>query len=111
MIFWRTDFFHLSIEQAISSEPPIHPNFNVVRIEKSVQKNGPSLNIPNPFQIKQNILTAESFLGDLTGFRNYRREATELKEQMLTWVQDTFDDWSREMQSMIDDPNANLRLI
>ena len=60
-------------------------------------------------QIKENIKTAESLLGDLSGFRNFRREAVELQEEMMTWVQDTFDDWSREMQSKIEDPGANLR--
>lgn len=60
-------------------------------------------------QLKENIKTAESLLGDLSGFRNFKREAVELQEEMLSWVQDTFDEWSRDIQSDIEDPHQSLR--
>ena len=60
-------------------------------------------------QLKENIKTAESLLGDLSGFRNFKREAAELQEEMLSWVQDTFDEWSRDIQSNIEDPKQSLR--
>ncbi len=59
--------------------------------------------------MKENIKTAESLLGDLSGFKSFKREAAELQEEMATWVQDTFDEWSRDMQSKIEDPNQPLR--
>ena len=54
--------------------------------------------------------TAEDLLGDLSGFRNFRKDASDLLEELVNWRQDTFDEWSRDIQAQIDDPNAPIRL-
>ena len=53
--------------------------------------------------------TAEDLLGDLSGFRNFRKDASDLLEELISCRQDSFDDWSRDIQGQIDDPNAPIR--
>ena len=62
-------------------------------------------------QIEETLKVAEALLGDLSGFRNLRRDATELAEELQTWRQEQFDEWARDMQEQIDDPNQQLRYL
>ena len=55
------------------------------------------------------LKTAEELLGDLSGFSRFRKEATDVQEELQNWRQDQFDDWTRDIQSQIDDPSAQLR--
>ena len=55
------------------------------------------------------MTTAEALLGDLTGFRNLRRDAMDMKEELQNWRREQFDEWSRDMQSQIKDPDQPLR--
>ena len=61
------------------------------------------------FQISETMKTATELLSDLSGFRNFRKEAESLKEEFQNWRQEQFDDWSRDVQEQIDDPKQPLR--
>ena len=60
-------------------------------------------------QVEENIKTAESLLSDLSGFQRFRKDATEFRDEMVNWRQETFDEWSREIQSLIEDTKKPLR--
>lgn len=51
---------------------------------------------------------AEALLSDLSGFRNFRRTADELLEQLRVYEQEQFDDWSRDIQSGLSNPKSGL---
>ncbi len=53
--------------------------------------------------------SAEDLVGDLGGFRKFRKDASELLEELRNWRQDQFDEWSRDIQSQMEDPRAQLR--
>ena len=57
----------------------------------------------------ETIRTAEDLLGDLSGFRGLQRDASDLHEELRTWRQDQYDEWTRDMQAHIEDPNGQLR--
>ena len=57
------------------------------------------------------LKTAEELLGDLSGFNRFRKEATDVQEELQNWRQDQFDDWTRDIQGQIDDPSARLRSV
>jgi len=48
-------------------------------------------------------------LSDLSGFQRFRKDATEFRDEMVNWRQETFDEWSREIQSLIEDTKKPLR--
>ena len=54
---------------------------------------------------------SEDMLGDLSGYPNLKKDAKHLREELQVWRTDQFDNWSRNIISMIDDPSAKLRLI
>ena len=55
--------------------------------------------------------TAESLLSDLSGFQKYRKDAQEFHDELVNWRQESFDEWSRDMQALIDDPYKPLRSV
>ena len=55
--------------------------------------------------------TAESLLSDLSGFQKYRKDAHEFHDELVNWRQESFDEWSRDMQALIDDPYKPLRSV
>lgn len=57
--------------------------------------------------MKETLSTAESLLGDLSGFKGFKREATELSEEL--GCKDQFESWVSEMMTAIDDPKQPLR--
>jgi len=55
------------------------------------------------------LSTAESLLGDLSGFKGFKREATELAEELQSYCKDQFESWVTEMMTAVDDPKQPLR--
>ena len=60
-------------------------------------------------QVKETLSTAESLLGDLAGFKGFKREASELIEELGSYCKDQFENWVSEMMTAIDDPKQPLR--
>lgn len=54
---------------------------------------------------------AEDLLGDLAGFRGFRKEASELAEDLDSYCRDQFENWSSEMLLAIEDPGQPLGLV
>ena len=48
-------------------------------------------------------------LGDLHSYKRFQQEAAELLDELRTWQQDAFAEWSRDILAQIDDPNTPLR--
>ncbi|XP_025088458.1 cytoplasmic dynein 2 heavy chain 1-like isoform X3 [Pomacea canaliculata] len=61
-------------------------------------------------KIDETLMTAETLLGDLNGFEKFGKDTRELKEELQNWRREQFDEWSREMQALIDDPKQPLSL-
>ncbi len=61
-------------------------------------------------QVEETLKTAGVLLGDLNGFRNLRKDATDLQDELRNWRQDQFDEWSRDVQAQIDDSSQPLSL-
>ena len=53
--------------------------------------------------------TAESLLSDLSGFGRFKKEASEFHDELVNWRQEAFDEWSRDIQALIDDHKKPLR--
>uniref|UniRef100_A0A4W3JMF3 Cytoplasmic dynein 2 heavy chain 1 n=1 Tax=Callorhinchus milii TaxID=7868 RepID=A0A4W3JMF3_CALMI len=54
------------------------------------------------------IKIAEALLSDLSGFRSFWRNCNELLDQLRSYEQDQFDDWSRDILSSVSDPKAGI---
>ena len=63
------------------------------------------------WQVKETLSTAESLLGDLPGFRAFKREAADLLEELETYCRDQVETWIAEMITAIDDPKQPLRYV
>ena len=61
------------------------------------------------FQVKETLNTAESLLGDLSGFKGFKREASDLAEELQSYCKDQFESWVSEMMTAIDDAKQPLR--
>ena len=59
--------------------------------------------------MKETLNTAGSLLGDLSGFKGFKREATELAEELQSYCKDQFESWVSEMMTAIDDPKRPIR--
>lgn len=60
------------------------------------------------FQTEETIKTAETLLGDLSGFSKFRKDAQELLDELRQWRQEQFDDWTRDITDRISDPKEPL---
>ena len=60
------------------------------------------------FQVSETLSTAESLLGDLSGFSSFRREGIELKDELHEYQREQFDSWSRQILTAIDSRNEPL---
>lgn len=60
------------------------------------------------FQTEETIKTAETLLGDLSGFAKFRTEAQNLLDELRQWRQEQFDDWTRDITDRISDPKEPL---
>ena len=54
-------------------------------------------------------MIAEVLLGDLSGFDKFRKDASDLKDELQNYRREQFDEWSREIQSLIEDHKQPLR--
>ncbi|CAH1776602.1 unnamed protein product [Owenia fusiformis] len=61
-------------------------------------------------KVEETSNTAEALLGDLSGFGKFRRDSSDLLEELQNWRRDQFDDWSRDMVAQIEDSDASLSL-
>jgi len=59
--------------------------------------------------VEETQKVSEALLGDLSGFKSFSKDATDFLEELRAWKQDTFSDWSRDIQAQIDDHDAPLR--
>ena len=48
-------------------------------------------------------------LGDLHSYTRFQQDASELLDELRSWQQDAFAEWSRDVLAQIDDPSAPLR--
>jgi dynein heavy chain 2 len=55
--------------------------------------------------------TAETLLGDLAGYKKFYKDGHELLEELRTWRNESFDDWSRDMLDQINDTKNPLRYL
>ncbi|CAL1541204.1 unnamed protein product [Lymnaea stagnalis] len=61
-------------------------------------------------KIDETKLIADALLGDLNGYQKFQKDMDSLKEDLQTWRRDQFDEWSREIQSLIEDQRKPLSL-
>lgn len=61
------------------------------------------------WQVELILKLGSDILGDLHSYKRFQQEATELLDELRTWQQDAFAEWSRDVLTQIDDPNAPLR--
>ncbi|XP_064610087.1 cytoplasmic dynein 2 heavy chain 1-like isoform X3 [Liolophura sinensis] len=61
-------------------------------------------------KVEETTSVAEALLGDLNGFKSFRREAYDLLEELRVWRRDQFDEWSRDIQALIEDTHQPLSL-
>ncbi|XP_041357041.1 cytoplasmic dynein 2 heavy chain 1-like isoform X2 [Gigantopelta aegis] len=61
-------------------------------------------------KVEETTRVAEALLGDLTGFKKFHQEALDLLEELQNWRRDQFDEWAREIQSLIEDTRQPLSL-
>jgi len=66
-------------------------------------------NIYNFWQVELILKLGSDILGDLHSYKKFQQEATELLDELRTWQQDAFAEWSRDVLAQIDDPNTPLR--
>ena len=55
--------------------------------------------------------TAEALLGELAGFPSFRREASELRDELRDYQREQVNSWSRQVLAAIDHPSKPLRLV
>ncbi|XP_052794024.1 cytoplasmic dynein 2 heavy chain 1-like isoform X3 [Mya arenaria] len=61
-------------------------------------------------KVEENLKTAESLLSDLSGFARFRKEASEMHDEMVNWRSEAFDEWSRDILALIEDTKKPLSL-
>ncbi|KAK6172722.1 hypothetical protein SNE40_016326 [Patella caerulea] len=61
-------------------------------------------------KIEETSVVAEALLGDLTGFQKFQKNAQDLRDELQNWRREQFDEWSREMQSLIEDTRQPISL-
>jgi len=62
-------------------------------------------------QLEETMKTAETLLGDLAGYKKFYKDGHELLEELRTWRNESFDDWSRDMLDQINDSKNPLRYL
>ncbi len=61
-------------------------------------------------QVEDSLKMANALLSDLHGFRPLVRFCDELQEQMRSYEQEQFEDWTRDLLSGLSDPKSGIRL-
>ena len=64
-----------------------------------------------PPQVTDTLSTAEALLGELAGFPAFRREASELRDELRDYQREQVNSWSRQVLAAIDHPSEPLRLV
>jgi len=57
------------------------------------------------------VKLGDDILGDLHSYRRFQQEASELLDELRSWQQDAFAEWSSDVLAQIADPNAPLRSV
>ena len=60
-------------------------------------------------KVRDTLSTAESLLGDLSGFEGFQREANEVKEELRDYQREQFDAWCRDILASVSHPTEPLR--
>uniref|UniRef100_A0A2C9LQ20 Dynein heavy chain tail domain-containing protein n=3 Tax=Biomphalaria TaxID=6525 RepID=A0A2C9LQ20_BIOGL len=60
--------------------------------------------------IDETKMIADVLLGDLNGYQKFQKDMENLKEDLQNWRRDQFDEWSQEIQSLIEDQHKPLSL-
>ena len=55
-------------------------------------------------------MIADALLGDLDGYQKFHKDMSELKDDLQNWKRDQFDEWTRDIQGLIEDHRKPLRL-
>ncbi|KAI2656493.1 Cytoplasmic dynein 2 heavy chain 1 [Labeo rohita] len=61
-------------------------------------------------KVEDSLKMAEALLSDLSGFRPLVRFCDELQEQMRSYEQEQFEDWTRDLLSGLSDPKSGISL-
>ncbi|XP_055895255.1 cytoplasmic dynein 2 heavy chain 1-like isoform X1 [Biomphalaria glabrata] len=61
-------------------------------------------------KIDETKMIADVLLGDLNGYQKFQKDMENLKEDLQNWRRDQFDEWSQEIQSLIEDQHKPLSL-
>ncbi|XP_062407923.1 dynein cytoplasmic 2 heavy chain 1 [Sardina pilchardus] len=61
-------------------------------------------------KVEDCIKISEALLSDLSGYRSFVRFSDDLQEQLRTYEQDQFEDWSRDILSSLSDPKSGISL-
>uniref|UniRef100_A0A672SRA8 Dynein cytoplasmic 2 heavy chain 1 n=1 Tax=Sinocyclocheilus grahami TaxID=75366 RepID=A0A672SRA8_SINGR len=61
-------------------------------------------------KVEDSLKMADALLSDLSGFRPLLRFCDELQEQMRSYEQEQFEDWSRDLLSGLSDPKSGVSL-
>lgn len=60
-------------------------------------------------KVRDTLSTAETLLGNLSGFEPFQREASEVREELKDYQREQFDSWSKEILSAITRTTDSLR--
>lgn len=60
-------------------------------------------------KVRDTLSTAETLLGNLSGFEGFQREANEVKDELKDYQRDQFDGWSRDILASISHATESLR--
>ena len=60
-------------------------------------------------KVRDTLSTAETLLGNLSGFEGFKKEATEARQELKDYQREQFDSWSREILSSINRSGDSLR--
>ncbi|XP_071126281.1 cytoplasmic dynein 2 heavy chain 1-like isoform X2 [Mytilus edulis] len=61
-------------------------------------------------RLEETMKTAETLLGDLAGYKKFYKDGHDLLEELRTWRNESFDDWSRDILDQINDTRNPLSL-
>ncbi|KAK3801155.1 hypothetical protein RRG08_006872 [Elysia crispata] len=61
-------------------------------------------------KIDETRMIADALLGDLEGYQKFHKDMLELKEELQNWRRDQFDEWTRDIQGLIEDHRKPLSL-
>ncbi len=60
-------------------------------------------------KVRDTLTTAETLLGNLSGFEAFQHEANQVKEELKDYQREQFDSWSRDVLTSISRSTESLR--